>query len=497
MVIRDSRHQPMSERSVDDLEALAFTGGDDGEPEAAPAVVVVEDTPDAHQQAAIDAVVLRLENVFITGPAGSGKSYTLQHIIDECKSRNRRVAVTSSTGRSAVELGLGATTLHGFLALGDVGNRSVSDYVSQLQHVDFKEPRERVATTDVLIIDEVSMLSAETLSKFERIVAEVRRDKKVPWGGMQIVFAGDFAQLRPVPPRTSGKRKSSSSSVQPQLAFHASVAWKQASVVVYSLTELHRQADDESYGALLDRVRFAAHAPEDIAVIRERIITASRARQLADSSVFLFSRNAQVDEHNAERLQALDESTSRLFEATKQISVKHNKVTKKRSASLIRTNAERFIQQSMRALPTLELRVGARVMLLANLDVKGGLSNGSTGTITGYDDVRGFPKVHFDNGRDFLVVEREWTFDDLEWHGSYKQVPLVLAWATSIHKSQGLTLDSLVADLSPRACFSAGMAYVVMSRVRKITSLHLTSFSSSAIYADADMLQFYREHGQG
>ena len=480
--------------SVDDLDAFAFGGSDDGDDDQKQEPSD-EDAPDAHQQAAIDAVLLRLENVFVTGPAGSGKSYTLRYIVDGCRARNRSVAVTSSTGRSAVELGLGSTTLHSFLALGDTGDRQTKAYVSQLETKEFQEHRMRIATTDVLVIDEVSMLSSATLMKFERIVASIRRDTKTPWGGMQVVFSGDFAQLRPVPPRvTSGKRKSSSSTTTTatQLAFHAPMAWQQAHVLMCSLTELHRQADDETYGSLLDRVRFAEHTAADIATIRERIITARRARELADSSVFLFSRNAQVDEHNATRLAELDADSARTYDADEIISIKPNKPNKKRTTGIIREAARKFIRQSMRALPTLEIRIGARVMLLANLDVANGLANGSTGTVTGF--ASGYPVVDFDCGRaNVSVKEKEWTFDDLEWHGSYTQVPLVLAWATSIHKSQGLTLDSLVADLSPRSCFSAGMAYVVMSRVRNIDSLYLTAFSSSAIYADADMLAFYRD----
>ena len=146
----------------------------------------------------------------------------------------------------------------------------------------------------------------------------------------------------------------------------------------------------------------------------------------------------------------------------------------------------------MRAASTFELRVGARVLLLANVDVAAGLANGSTGTIVGFDASSSLPYVDFDDLGVVLVHPHQWRCEDVDWQATYEQVPLMLAWATSIHRSQGLTLRTVVADVSVRSCFAPGMAYVVASRVRSLDSLHLrANFSSGAIFADAEVIAFY------
>lgn len=450
--------------------------------------------PDAQQRAAIDAALERHENTFVTGPAGSGKSFTIKYQIEAERARGLVVSVCSSTGRSAVELGLDATTLHGFLALGDLGTRSVEKYVQQLESDDLTPHRLRIVHTDRLIIDEVSMLSASFLELAEAIVASIRRRPHEPWGGMAVTYSGDFAQLRPVPGRKRGPGEDAPP--PPQLAFHAPRAWREAHVVTYSLVELHRQATDSSYGALLNRMRFATLTPADVTLLRSRIITKARAAQMADTHTFLYSVNADVDAHNARQLLTFDATTKHVYVAKTTIT---KKPSAKRPTFMIKAAGEKFVADSMRALATTELRLGCRVMLLANLDVANGFANGCTGTVVGFADAEDgsgveLPQVLFDNHALLkTITPHTWKIDsDPEWRATYEQVPLLLAHAISTHRSQGLTLGKVVTDASPRACFAAGMCYVKFSRVTRIDDIHvLEGFSSAAVYADAEVVEFY------
>jgi len=451
-------------------------------------------TLDDHQRAVFDAVVERGENVFVTGSAGCGKSFTVRAIVAQLRALGKRVHVASSTGRSAVELQLDATTLHGYLALGDTGDRPASFYVKRLEGKPLADFAERIRSTDVLVIDEISMVSAELLAKAETIVAATRQRRDEPWGGVQLVVSGDFAQLRPVPDR---RRAFGQERPPPQLAFYAVRAWRDANIVMYQLRVLHRQSADAAYGELLNRIRFASVTADDINVLRSRIITREQARALESSAVFLFARNADVDEYNRSRLESFDAGTTHVYRATTSITVRDKA---KQPAATIRETAKKFVAESMRTLPELELRVGARVMLLANLDVANGLANGCTGTVLEFDDETGEPLVDFDNrpSAPRHIGPYTWRFEgELEWKGTYEQLPLVLAWATSIHKSQGLTLKTIVMDGSPRACFAAGMAYVGPSRTTTLDGLHYSAFSSAAIFTDAEVLRFYTQSSMG
>jgi ATP-dependent DNA helicase PIF1 len=446
---------------------------------------------DAYQQAAFDAVLDRHENVFITGAAGTGKSWTIRAIVAEARRRGLYVSICSSTGRSAVELGLDATTVHGFVALGDTGERAVSTYVQQLERPWSEPHRVRIAATQLLIIDEVSMLSASFLGLVEAVVAALRRRTSEPWGGIQVVYSGDFAQLRPVP---SSRKRKDEEPARPQLAFHAARAWRDANVTMYNLGALHRQSTDVSYGAFLNRARFGRVTPEDYAMLRTRIVRSPRElRALEDIASFVFSRNAQADAFNAVRIARLPDDTAHVYNAKVDITVSPKA---KRTPRVITEAAAKYIASSMRALRSIELRVGARVLLLKNLDVADGLANGCIGTVVGFDDeTTCMPYVLFDKRPGQVLVRAfTWQLDgDVEYKAKYMQLPLMLAWGTTSHRTQGLTLGAIVVCMTRRECFDAGMAYVNGSRVQRKEDLYLTDLDERAIYADDEVCSFYDE----
>ena len=466
---------------------------------------MASDEPDKYQRRALRAVLVERKNVFITGPAGTGKSWTLRRLVHEARTRDYdaggalNVVVCASTGLAAVELQCGATTVHNFLGFRDCGERSVGEYVRQLREDSHRPHLQKIMEMDLLIIDEISMTCATLLAKVEGIISSLRRNP-APYGGVQVAFFGDFAQLQPVDDRKpSKKRKNDSKSLplpKPKLAFHATRAWVDARVRTYNLLDLHRQAEDTAYAAVLNRVRFNRLTDEDNERIRSRLRRDDKV--IAEASlthVMVDSHNAVVDEKNASRLAMLDERTRHLYPAHSMVIVRNETL---RPATEVRCDAREFMTQAARTKETIELRVGARVLLLANLDVSVGLAKGCVGTVVSFDErAEGVPMpfVKFDNlpHEDPIRIDTfTWRFDgDPEWTGSYEQLPLTLAWAITVHRSQGLTLPRVIADCHPRKMFSPGMAYVLFSRVRRLDDLILTNYSRASVYTTREVREFY------
>jgi len=475
-------------------------------------LVESDDAPtvlDAQQQRAMDRV-LAGDNVFITGAGGNGKSFTVRAIVERLRATGRRVAVTSSTGRSAVSLNLGATTLHHFLALGDTGTKDVAHYVARLSSWSSLQEHAMVMRgLDTLVIDEVSMLDGDFLDKASAIVAAVRRTQpSVPWGGVQIIFSGDFAQLRPVSIRGEPPKN---------LAFKAAVAWRAANVQVHDLEKAHRQSQDAEYARLLNCARFGRLLPDQVDLLRNRVF--AHGAPLPDDmagALKLFSTNVRADNENRKELERLDALTKRRFVAqidvmpspTAEAAIDKKPRTSAARKDTLRKDAtksgEEWLRKNMRALPTIEIRQGARVLLLANLNQAACLVNGSMGTVEGYDDALDedgrpvgdgsrFPRVRFDHDGVVRTIKPHcWSFDSHpKWHANYKQVPLMLAYACTIHRVQGLTVDRVVADLSAHSIHDPGMSYVVLSRVRARAHIGFYNFSAAAVFADPEVLQFY------
>ena len=321
------------------------------------------------------------------------------------------------------------------------------------------------------------MLSAQFLDKMSAIMAAVRRtEPSRAWGGVQIVYSGDFAQLRPVYRRQEmGER--------PLLAFRAEVAWVGAAVQVHQLRTAHRQSRDARYAELLERARFGRLRPADVALLRTRVLDASQGvPESMRGAMLLFSTNRRVDDHNRRCMARLDEKTSHTYRASIACHAKDavrkeimsrprtTDVRKRRLLADKGADGRKWMRENMRAVPSLELRKNARVMLLANVDQQIGLANGCLGTVVGFDDegVGQLPVVRFDrSGIETVVEPYEWKFDQHPgWAGSYSQVPLMLAYACTIHKSQGLTVDRVIADLSADDIRDAGYATTIHYHLR-------------------------------
>lgn len=401
-------------------------------------------------------------NVFITGAPGAGKTYVLNQFIGDARQHGRSVAVTASTGIAATHIN--GQTIHSWSGVG-VAMALTDELLKRIR------PRRRMALkrTDVLVIDEVSMLPAWLLDMVDHVCRSLR-DNPLPFGGLQVVLSGDFFQLPPVTRSSRGgsmvdplteqlRRMYFEKGKDPDGFVTESFAWEQLSLHVCYLTEQHRQDDGQLLTVLTD-IREGMVTQEDHTVLGERLGSVPQPGQVA---VHLFPVNKQADVLNDVRLQAL-ETPERAYDAT--FAGPANLVDR--------------LRKNVLAPEHLTLKEGAAVMALRN-DPEHQFVNGSLGTVTGFavESKGGWPIVEFDNGHTVVMKPADWQMMDGEnVLASVSQVPLRCAWAITIHKSQGMTLDRAVMNL--KRTFAPGMGYVALSRVEALSGLFLEDISNNA-----------------
>lgn len=390
------------------------------------------------------------KNIFLTGAAGSGKTYLLNKYIQYLTDNHVEVAVTASTGIAATHLH--GTTIHSWSGLG------VKDAITQ------KDLEKLLATsrikrnykkTKVLIIDEISMLHKQQLDMVNTIARFMLKSDKA-FAGIQIILCGDFFQLPPV---------MSHSSLEKQFAFEASV-WNEANFHVCYLHEQHRQGDDLLLTVLND-IR-SGHAGEHTKVhLRTRY---KKEPHGATKATKLYSRNVNVDAINEAELENLP-GRAKTFKMT--------------AEGFIDTLLE-GLKKSCLAPERLVLKIGAEVMFIKN-DPSARYVNGSRGVVVDFDD-DGWPIVKTYDNEMIVAYPEEWKVED---HNAVRakitQVPLRLAWAITIHKSQGMTLDAVEIDLGD--AFEPGMGYVALSRVRSLNGLKLMNLNEIALTVHPKILQ--------
>ena len=454
------------------------------------------------QSSALD-ILKTGQNVFLTGSAGSGKTYTLNQYIDYLRARRVPVAVTASTGIAATHMN--GTTIHSWSGIGIKDELSDRD-LTNLSRKQFLA--DRLKDTAVLIIDEISMLHAKQINLVSQVLKHVRKNDKA-FGGIQVVVAGDFFQLPPIGSKGESNRE--------KFAF-MSEAWLDAKFHICYLSEQHRQVSEAANGGLdlddiLNQIRRQEVTFEAIAALEatfDQNVDIKRTR--------LYTHNLNVNKINDKELADLSGEMMR-FEAT---SVGDSK--------LVET-----LKKTVRTQDDLVLKVGSKVMFIKN-NTELGVSNGTMGELIGFaavkiddskddnddliedDDIgsdkdsdvgnekktaksakekakkdkakikkpttQKMPVVRLNTGREVIAEPEEWIIEDETGDvlASYEQVPLCLAWAITIHKSQGMTLEAAEIDLS--RTFELGQGYVALSRLKSLAGLQLLGMNEMSLQLD-------------
>lgn len=392
------------------------------------------------QQLAL-AVMLSGESVFLTGPAGSGKTYILNQFIRLAKKQGKYVSVTATTGLAATHLG--GTTIHSWSGIG-IHDSLPQGFLDRFP----KGRREIIKKTDVLVIDEISMLHDYRLDMIDEICRLVREKPLEPFGGIQVVMSGDFFQLPPINHRDS---RAGGFVVN-------SSAWSELDPTVCYLEEQYRQ-DDEALLGVLSAIRKGTLTQDHIDTLTAR--SEVHPDELEDLTE-LYTVNVDVDKLNEAKLAQIDDD---------ELSYERVEVGPKGHLEVL--------DRSVLAPKVLRLKRGALVMAVKNSSDRKYV-NGSIGTVVDFETDTEYPIVKFRNGKEVLMVPDSWELrDGDEKRASISQIPLRLAWAITVHKSQGMTLDTARMNLAK--AFVEGMGYVALSRVKNVNSLYLSGINQMAL----------------
>lgn len=449
------------------------------------------------EQLKIIEAINKKQNVFITGPGGTGKSTIIKHLATDDSFYFNTIGITAMTGAAAVLIN--GQTLHSYLGIG-LGKDSVDDLVRKI--INRSKVKKNWDELDILIVDEVSMLSAELLTKLNEVAKEIKATDK-PFGGIQLVFAGDFLQLP---------------CIRGSFCFECP-DWIECAFTTFHLTKILRQ-HDVRFQECLNNARYGRITFEDIEYCTTlSVSSAERSSGLHSglSSVNcgpeicamqstiseeqnkfragdglnrikptrILCHNADVNEINERKLKKLNTAEIKKYDAD----IEYN-------PNVYDQRKHQFIFQDItkicNAQTSLCLAVGAQVMLLINVDTKNGLVNGSRGVVLEFTDNE-LPIVLFKNNTKLIVDFHKYEVTEKKkLIGTIFQIPLKLAYAITVHKSQGMTLDSAIIDLN--GVFEYGQAYVALSRVKDVNSLFLYNAIESSFKAHPKAVNFYEKN---
>jgi ATP-dependent DNA helicase PIF1 len=396
------------------------------------------------------------KNILITGSAGCGKSFVVKYIIQYATEAEKPLGICAMTGSAAVLIG--GTTLHSFMGIG-LARESVEYLVRRIVS---KESNEILKELEMLIIDEVSMMNDELFTKVSQILSLIRKNPE-PFGGVQIILVGDPFQLCPIE----------------NTYFFKSPEWTRANFQVALLKLNMRQAGDDIFKGILDRVRWGNCSKEDYKILKKL-----RHTTFPDGIIptRLYSHNKDVDSINYNELENLVKNGRPCIK----YNIKYKGDLRKQSHS-------KSYAKAMKLNEDLILCPGAQVVLTRNLDILHGLVNGARGTVI--EIMPNYVTVQFVHRRSIVKIEY-YAINAINTQMILSEpldlayIPLKLAWALSIHSSQGMTLDALELDLGS-SIFAYGQAYTGLSRAKDMKSVKLVGLLPESFKTSPDVIEFY------
>ena len=387
------------------------------------------------------------KNIFISGQAGTGKSFIINMIYNYAKLNNKKINVTALTGCAALLLNMKATTIHSWGGIGIGGE--VSTLISNIR----KYKKVENWLIDILVVDEVSMMSKSLFELLDTIGKKLRKNTK-PFGGIQLVFCGDFYQLPPI---------------DDSFCFE-SPAWNQTFDKTILFTKNYRQEDD-GFQQVLNEVREGTISPEGCKLLLD--CTKKEVGEGIKPTIIYPTKRLADQVNQFENLTL--EGQSITYNSYKSNPIGH-----------ISLELEKQIKKGG-IDETIVLKIGSQVMCIVNLDQDIGVVNGSQGLVVDFS--YGFPIVQFKTCK-MIIKPHLWKNDKYENEGIY-QVPLILSWAITIHKAQGISLDEAMINIGS-SVFEYGQTYVALSRVRTKEGLYIKSLDISRIKANPKVIEFYK-----
>ena len=421
-------------------------------------------------------------NIFITGPGGTGKSALIKYIQRDAINRGKYIQVCALTGCAAVLLECKAKTIHSWSGIG-LGKGPIEQLIKKVNKN--KHSKALWKETDILVIDEVSMMSLKLFETLDAIGKSVRKNSR-PFGGIQLIFSGDFYQLPPV----GDKDDPDTSKFCFESEFWFSTFQRQDHI---QLQKIFRQ-NDPVYQNILNQVREGRlKRSSNDALLHNVGRTIDETAALRPTK--LFPTRNKVDSINASEMGKLggDEVEYKLkYHSDLEMTPNERLIRHNYSPEQLKTELE-YLKGNLRCDENIRLKIGSQVMCIVNIELTNGemLCNGSQGIVVRFSTMdKRQPVVKFTNGFEMTMNYHIWPSENIPGVG-VSQLPLILAWALTIHKAQGATLDVAEIDAGS-GIFECGQTYVALSRVKSLEGLYLTSFDAKKIRIHKKVQEFYQ-----
>jgi ATP-dependent DNA helicase PIF1 len=437
------------------------------------------------QQLVFNKYILK-QNIFITGPGGTGKSFIIKYIQQDAYKKSLDIHVCALTGCAAVLLNCKAKTLHSWAGIG-LGSGTIENNINKVKKHSIAKMVWK--TTDILIIDEVSMMSQKLFEMLDAIGKHMRRNSR-PFGGIQLIFSGDFYQLPPV-----GNKDEPETC---RFCFESPLWFEIFPFENHiQLTKIYRQSD-VIYQNILNQIREGRIKRSSNETLIN-IVGKELPNDLLVKPTKLYPTRNKVESINREEMEKLMDEEEHIFEIkyhddlpinSKKELILRSQFTKEQIELEIK-----YLKSNLRCDDIIKLKKGAQVMCIINMELAPSymLCNGSQGVISGFQTLLGkvLPIVKWNDGKETVMPYNTWPSENIPGVG-VSQIPLILAWALTIHKAQGATLDVAEVDVGS-GIFECGQTYVALSRVKSLEGLYLNSFDFRRIKVNGKVQEFYEK----